>query len=219
VTISDSSVADLRAVGVRAPIHVIPMASSTPALGSLPPKTPSGRLAIVGRLVPSKRVDHAIRALAALRTGLPAATLAVVGTGPELGALQRLAVELGVSDAVNFLGRVPEERKQQLLQDVDVLVACAVREGWGLTVTEAARVGTPSVCYRIPGLRDSVVDGRTGVLTEEEPSALAAAIRTLLETPAEYEAMRRRAWQHNADLSWARTAAAFASVLSPDATC
>ena len=100
-----------------------------------------------------------------------------------------------------------------------MLVACAVREGWGLTVTEAARVGTPSVCYRIPGLRDSVVDGRTGVLTEQDPAALAAAVRALLESPAVYEAMRHAAWQHNAGLSWTRTAAAFASVLSPGADC
>lgn len=219
ITISSSTVADLRALGVRTPIHVIPMASSAPALAALPRKTPSGRLAIVGRLVPSKRVDHAIRALAELRRHLPEARLAVVGTGPELVSLELLADRLGVGGAVDFLGKVSEERKLQVLEDADLLVACAVREGWGLTVTEAARVGTPSVCYRIPGLRDAVVDGRTGVLTEQDPAALAAAIRSLLERPADYEALRRNAWQHSADLSWTRTADAFAGILNPDAEC
>jgi glycosyltransferase involved in cell wall biosynthesis len=213
ITISGSTVSDLRRVGVRAPIHVVPMASSAPALPSLPPKTPSGRLAIVGRLVPSKRVDHAVRALAALRRDVPAATLAIVGVGPELGALERLARGLGVADAVAFHGRVSEDEKQRLLQDADVLVACAVREGWGLTVTEAARVGTPSVCYRIPGLRDSVVDGRTGVLTDEDPRALADAVGRLVADPAAYGRMREAAWRHNAELSWERTAAAFAQAL------
>jgi glycosyltransferase involved in cell wall biosynthesis len=213
VTISDSTVSDLRAVGVRAPIHVIPMASSAPALPGLLPKSPVGRLAIVGRLVRSKRVDHAIRALAELRRALPSASLAVVGLGPELEALRRLAAQLEIEDAVHFVGRASEEAKQELLAGVDVLVACAVREGWGLTVTEAARVGTPSVCYRIPGLRDSVVDGRTGVLTEQHPLALAAAIRGLLAQPDRYETMRHNAWRHNAELSWERTAAAFQHVL------
>ena len=213
VTISDSTASDLRAVGVRAPIHVIPMASSVPALPELLPKTPVGRLAIVGRLVRSKRVDHAIRALAALRADRPSASLFVVGLGPELDSLQRLAGRLGVEEAVHFVGRISEEAKQELLESMDVLVACAVREGWGLTVTEAARVGTPSVCYRIPGLRDSVVDGRTGVLTAQDPVALAAAIRGLLAQPEAYEAMRLNAWRHNAELSWERTAAAFEHVL------
>jgi glycosyltransferase involved in cell wall biosynthesis len=216
VTISDSTVADLRAVGVRARIHVIPMASSAPPLAALPPKTPVGRLAIVGRLVRSKRVDHAIRALAMLRAALPEPSLTVVGLGPELGGLQELARQLGVEDAVHFVGRISEEAKQELLAEADVLVACAVREGWGLTVTEAARVGTPSVCYRISGLRDAVVEGRTGLLTEQSPAALAGSIRGLLGRPDAYEAMRVAAWRHNAELSWERTASAFQHVL--DAT-
>lgn len=214
VTISDSSVADLRRVGVRAPIHVIPMASSVPALDALPTKEPVGRLIIVGRLVPSKRVDHAIRALAELRRTVPVATLTVVGEGPERGRLAALAHELAVEDAVDFVGRVEEAEKARLLREADVLVACAVREGWGLTVTEAARVGTPSVCYRAPGLRDSVVDGRTGLLTSESPEALADAIRQLLQSPSLYGQMRLRAWRHSSGLSWAGTADAFAHVLA-----
>lgn len=213
ITISASTETDLRKIGMRAPIHVIPMAASAPALPELEPKTLTGRLVIVGRLVPSKRVDHAIRALSVLRKDLPTATLAVVGVGPELEHLRALASSLGVEAATKFLGRVSEDEKQRILRDTDVLVACAVREGWGLTVTEAARVGTPSVCYRIPGLRDSVVDGRTGLLTGEDPTALATAIAGLLAKPEQYEKMRRRAWEHTAGLSWLRTGTAFANVL------
>jgi len=142
------------------------------------------------------------------------ARLTIVGEGPERASLEALARGLDVSDAVEFAGKVSESEKARLLQDADILVACAVREGWGLTVTEAARVGTPSVCYRIPGLRDSVVDGRTGLLTEPTPGALAAGVRLLLEDPARYERLRVNAWEHNSGLSWDRTAVAFAHVLS-----
>ena len=214
VTISDSTVSDLRQIGLRAPIHVIPMASSAPALSALPRKEPAGRLIIVGRLVPSKRVHDSIRALAELRRHHRGARLTIVGEGPERASLEALARGLDVSDAVELVGKVSESEKARLLQDADILVACAVREGWGLTVTEAARVGTPCVCYRIPGLRDSVVDGRTGLLTEPTPSALAAGMRLLLEDPARYERLRVNAWEHNSALSWDRTAGAFAHVLS-----
>jgi glycosyltransferase involved in cell wall biosynthesis len=214
VTISASTLEDLQRIGLRAPIHVIPMAASAPALPALPAKVPSGRLIIVGRLVSSKRVDHAIRALAELRRDLPTARLTVVGEGSERASLEALASRLDLGGVVDFAGRVPEDEKARLLQDADVLVACAVREGWGLTVTEAARVGTPSVCYRVPGLRDSIVDGRTGLLTEEAPGALAAGVRMLLEDPVRYELLRANAWEHNSELSWERTAGAFAHVLS-----
>ena len=214
VTISASTVADLREIGLRAPIHVIPMASSTPALSAVPKKVPSGHLIIVGRLVSSKRVDDSIRALSQLRRDLPIARLTIVGDGPQRASLEALARELEVDDSIEFAGKVPEDEKARLLQDADVLVACGVREGWGLTVTEAARVGTPSVCYRVPGLRDSVVDGRTGLLTDANPTALASGVRFLLEDPDRYQRFRVNAWKHNAELSWERTASAFAHVLS-----
>ena len=165
----------------------------------LPPKTPGARLAVVGRLVRSKRVDHAIRALSRLRRSVPDASLVVVGDGPERGELLRLADELRLREAVEFAGRVSEPEKTRLLADATILVSIAVREGWGLTVTEAARVGTPSVCYRIPGLRDSVVHGRTGILTDPSPDALADGAAALLAEPARYKQLREAAWRHSAD--------------------
>jgi glycosyltransferase involved in cell wall biosynthesis len=213
ITISQSTLADLRALGLRAPVHVIPMATSSAAVPELAAKEPTGELAIVGRLVPSKRVDHAVRALAQLRRRVPGASLTVVGDGPERASLQRLADELRVSDAVTFAGRVDEDEKLAILARATFVVACAVREGWGLTITEAARVGTPSACYRVPGLVDSVVDGRTGILTEPDPARLAAAIANVLATPAAYDRMRDGAWRAWSGLSWDATADAFAHAI------
>jgi glycosyltransferase involved in cell wall biosynthesis len=217
VTISRSTLDDLRDLGTTAPIHVIPMASSTPALPRLPPKMLTPRLVIVGRLVASKRVDHAIRALARLRRSIPDASLVVVGEGPERDGLERLTRELDLDGAVKFTGRVSERRKAGILADATILTACAVREGWGLTVTEAARLGTPSICYRIPGLRDAVVDGRTGILTDPTPEALADATKALIAEPGRYQHLRDAAWRHNSALSWERTGDAFGHVL--DAAC
>jgi glycosyltransferase involved in cell wall biosynthesis len=209
ITISRSTRDDLRELGFRAPIHIIPMATGSPALSELPPKDAGAELVIVGRLVRSKRVDHAIRTLAEVRRHVPDATLTVIGVGPELDRLRERAAHEGIEDAVHFVGRVSEDEKLAILSRAALLVACAVREGWGLTVTEAARVGTPSACYSISGLRDSVIDGRTGVLTAEHPAALAEAIVALLGDPELYGRLRHAAWSSAASLGWEATADAF----------
>jgi glycosyltransferase involved in cell wall biosynthesis len=213
ITISRSTCDDLRALGLRARIDVIPMAVSTPALKRLPPKEPRGRLVSIGRLVQSKRFDHAIEAVRVLRRAHPDVQLTIVGDGPDRERLEGIAADARLGDAVDFVGRVPEETKVRLLQDADLLVSCAVREGWGLTITEAARLGVPSVAYDVAGLRDSIVSDRTGVLTAASPSALAAEVAHLLDHRQRYHSLRANAWAAWRDLDWSRTAASFERAL------
>jgi glycosyltransferase involved in cell wall biosynthesis len=213
ITISHSTERELRGLGVRKSIEVLPMAVSTPALDELPPKEPAGQLVAVGRLVPSKRFDHAIRALSALQEVHPSARLTIIGDGRERTNLEGLAARLRLGEAVRFAGRVTDETKVDLLKRADVLVTCAVREGWGLTTTEAARVGTPAVAYDVPGLRDSVVDGITGVLTPPSPAALADGIRRLLDDRDQYTRLRVAAWERWRDASWDETATSFERAL------
>jgi glycosyltransferase involved in cell wall biosynthesis len=185
------------------------MAVSTPVLPELAPKSPTGELVTVGRLVPSKRFDHAIEALWHVRYAHTPARLTIIGEGRERGKLEQLAERFGLADAVQLTGRVGEDEKVELLQQADVVVACAVREGWGLTTTEAARLGTPAVTYDVPGLRDAVIHGQTGLLTAQSPEALASEIRRLLEDRPLYEALRKGAWERWRSLTWDRTAASF----------
>jgi glycosyltransferase involved in cell wall biosynthesis len=221
ITISSSTCTDLRRFGLRERIDVLPIAVSTPALSELDPKEPGGELVAVGRLVPSKRFDHAIQALSKLRESHGAARLTIIGEGPERTNLEYLAQRLGLEKAVRFTGRVSDEEKVALLQQADVLVACAVREGWGLTTTEAARLGTPAVGYDVPGLRDSIVDGETGLLTRTAPVDLAEAVSRLLDDRSRYDSIRLSAWQRWRDVSWDLTAASFErallSAVSPEA--
>lgn len=213
VTVSASTRDDLLGLGLGGPVHVVPEAVSTAALERLAAKRPAPRLAWVARLVPSKRPDHAVRMLAALRARRPDATLTLVGEGPELPRIERLAADLGVERALTLSGRVGEAEKLTILQSASVLIACSAREGWGLTVTEAGRVGTPAVAYDVAGLRDSIVDGRTGVLTPQSPEALAGAVHELLTDEARYARLREGAWTLARELTWERTAHAFERVL------
>jgi glycosyltransferase involved in cell wall biosynthesis len=213
LTISDSTRNDLRRLGLRGRIDVMPMAVDTPPVVSLAPKSLEGKLVAVGRLTPSKRYDHAIRALRILRDSHLAATLTIAGEGRDRKRLEGLVVELGLVDAVQLPGSVSDDEKTTLLTAADLLIGCSVREGWGLTVTEAARRGTPSVVYDIPGFRDAVVAGRTGVLTEPTPAALAQGVRGLIDDAAAYDRIRANALRESLELDWQRSAGAVERVL------
>ena len=197
VTISASSRDDLRRVGIGGTISIAPMVADVERVAVLDAKSRVGALVAVGRLTPSKRYNHAIAALARLRMRYPSATLTLIGDGRSRRALEHAADAAGVADAVHFAGRVSEAEKAAILAASDVLVGTSVREGWGLTVSEAAARGTPSVVYDIPGFRDSVIDGRTGLLVPAHPQALADGIARLLDDSELYDRLRTEAWRRS----------------------
>ncbi|MBI5464723.1 MAG: glycosyltransferase family 4 protein [Ignavibacteriales bacterium] len=120
----------------------------------------------LGRIKKYKSVDHLIRAFALVRSECSRVALTIVGDGDARADLESLAHQLGVSDAVRFTRHVPTEEKVRLLNAMDAVVNTSVKEGWGLTVIEANACGVPVVASDVPGLRDSVVDGKTGLLYE-----------------------------------------------------
>ncbi len=216
MTISASSEESLRQLGIPGPYQVIPMAVDTKALDVLPPmdsKESVFTLAFVGRVVPSKRVDHIIRALALLhhsgKLGLQHAQLWIIGSWDKeyRRSLDRLIVERGLMAYVTFWGRTDESMKAQFLARAHVFVMTSVREGWGLVVTEANMLGTPAVVYDVPGLRDSTRDGETGLVCHPNtPVALMRNIASLQENSALYMLLREQAWRFAKGLNWDRTA-------------
>jgi glycosyltransferase involved in cell wall biosynthesis len=142
-------------------------------------ETPS--IVYVGRVKRYKSVDHAIRALPAVRAAVPGATLTIVGDGDKAPELRRLTAQLGLDDAVRFTGFVPLEEKRRLVQQAHVVVNPSEKEGWGLTNVEANACGTTCVAADSPGLRDSVRDGVTGLLYPyaDVPALAAALVRVL----------------------------------------
>lgn len=214
MTVSHSTRSDLRRLGLSGPCHVIPEAVDTRPFETLPSlctKELDLTLAFVGRVVPSKRVDHMVRSLALIRGSVPQAHLWIIGAWDERYRrdLGRLISSLGLDAHVIFFGRVDEDQKDRLLARAHVVVMTSVREGWGLVVTEANRLGTPAVVYNVPGLRDSTRDGETGLVCKQNtPHALAQAVTTLHSQPILYAAIREGAWIAAKALNWERTACA-----------
>lgn len=204
--ISESTRDDLVDRGVRGDcirvIHPgVDAAHYTPD-GSVPRANPPSFL-YVGRLKRYKGVDIAIRALAEARRAQPDLRLDIAGSGDAREELEALAAGLGLADAVTFHGFITEERKLALLRSAWANVFPSPKEGWGITVIEAAACGTPSLASDSPGLRDSVRHGRTGYLVPHgDVGALAGRMLALAGDPAAVEALGRAARSLAESLNW-----------------
>jgi glycosyltransferase involved in cell wall biosynthesis len=118
----------------------------------------------VGRLVPVKRFDALLRALARVKVNQPGLRAVIVGEGYERPALEALRDELGAADWVSLPGRVSDEELVSWYQRAWVVASSSQREGWGMTLTEAAACGTPAVATAIAGHTDAVINGESGLL-------------------------------------------------------
>ncbi|WP_367323396.1 glycosyltransferase family 4 protein [Streptomyces sp. HUAS ZL42] len=201
VAVSPSTAHALRAIGVeRDRIRVVHNGVEEP--GPRAERSPEPLFVAVGRLVEYKRIDLLLRLWERVRP-VTGGRLLIVGDGPERERLEQLA-----GPGVEFTGHVSEAEKHRLLCAAWLLVHPSAMEGWGLVVTEAAARETPAIAFDVPGLRDSVLDGETGVLAHGE-SSFAAAWCTLALSGHRRELMGKAARDHAARYRWHRTVRQF----------
>lgn len=217
ITISHSTRDDLVALGFDPQqIAIVQPALVAPVVATLEPKAGGPlRIVMLGRLSPAKRFQDGLRAAARVRRDVPDMHLDVIGDGPlhYRERLERLAGRLGIGDAVTFHGRVDEARKHELLAGAHVHLFTSHREGWGLVVSEAASVGTLSVGYDAPGVRDSIAEPRL-LARPFKPASLAERIVALQRDGELSERLRGEAWERAAALSYDRAADDFERALA-----
>ena len=119
------------------------------------------RLIHISNFRPVKRVLDCIRILAEVRREVPAC-LYMVGDGPDRGPAHRLAKELGVSDAVTFMGK--QDHVERLIPQMHVLLLPSEMESFGLAALEAMACGVVPVATRVGGVGELVTDGVDGYL-------------------------------------------------------
>jgi glycosyltransferase involved in cell wall biosynthesis len=214
VAVSRSTRDELVGLGVREDaITVIHNGAEPPPAAPAAARAPVPTVCVLGRLVPHKRVEYAMEAVARIRERLPLARLEVIGRGWWESRLRETAERLGLGDAVGFHGFVGEVTKRELLASAWVLAMPSIKEGWGLAVMEAAAQGTPAVGLRSAGgLAESIVNGETGLLADDADGFTAQLERVLTDGALRGslgEAARRRC----AGFTWERAAADFAAVL------
>jgi glycosyltransferase involved in cell wall biosynthesis len=154
------------------------------------------RLLCIGRLIPVKGHLVLLRSLAQARARAPGLVLDVAGQGPLEPALKAYANELGLADAVRFLGFVSPI--QDAIENAAAVVVPSLGEGFGMVALEAMERGRPVIASDVGGLPEIVADGETGFVVpagdaEALADAMVALASDLRRAAAMGEAGRRRA--------------------------
>jgi glycosyltransferase involved in cell wall biosynthesis len=159
----------------------------------------------VGRLVPVKRFDQLIRALATVRERIPTLRAVIIGEGPQRFELEKLRSELGAESWLTLPGRVTDGELIEWYRRAWVVASTSLREGWGMTLTEAAACGTPAVATSIAGHTDAVVDGKTGLLVHGFDE-MAGALERVLSDDRLRDRLARGALERARWFTWGTTA-------------
>lgn len=174
--------------------------------------TPS--IVYLGRFKKYKRLDLLIQALPPLFEKRPDLKFYIVGKGEEEDRLKNLAKELHLEGNIVFQGFVSEEEKVCFLQKVWLLVTPSMNEGWGLTVVEANACGTPAIAFDVPGLRDSIVHGKTGLLVKENDFKIfIETIDYLIHNDTLRREMEKNSLAWSENFNWDTTAEASMKIL------
>jgi len=175
------------------------------------PKTPFPSIVYFGGMRRYKRPRDALLAFALVRREILEARLYVVGEGPELPGLRELTKRLGVGGSVEFTGRLEYGELARLVSSAWLNIHTSAAEGWGYSITEAAAAGTPTVAYDVPGVSDTVEEGRNGIRVRDgDARTLAEAALGILRDP---EKLWRSSPEVAARYSWDRTARMWEEVL------
>jgi glycosyltransferase involved in cell wall biosynthesis len=204
LTVSDSTADALRKTGVDAD-RIRQICNGVVQPDPLTPRSPQPLFLALGRLTDYKRIDLLVKLWDRVRR-VTGGTLVIAGDGPE-----RARIEAMAGPDVIVTGRISEEEKHRLLCGAWLLLHPALIEGWGIVVAEAAIRGTPAVGFDVPGLRDSVVNGRTGLLVGSE-GEFASAWASLALNHQARKAMGAAARERAERLHWSLAVEGFAQV-------
>ena len=174
--------------------------------GSVSDRSATPLVLAVGRLVPVKRFDRLFDELALVRRRVPNLKCVVVGEGIERSALESLRCRMEAESWIALPGRVKRDDLVALYRQAWVLASSSLREGWGMTLTEAAACGTPAVATDIVGHRDAVTHGVSGLLADDRPGRLGVALTEVLSDAVLRRRLSKGALDRARWFNWDRTA-------------
>lgn len=161
----------------------------------------------LGRLRKYKGVEIALQAVKIALEKLPDLRFVIIGDGPYRETLEAKTGELDLEDTVEFKGYVGMDELVNFLNRAHILINPSPKEGWGLTVVEANACGLPVIASDSPGLRDSVVHGKTGFLVPHgDENSFADRIVELIENPELWDRLSRGGIERVRELTWERCA-------------
>jgi glycosyltransferase involved in cell wall biosynthesis len=168
-------------------------------------RSPTPLIVAVGRLVPVKRFELLIEAAVRIKAGHPDLEVVVAGEGYERPALEEQIRRAGAESWIRLPGYVTDDELVELYRTAWLVASSSLREGWGMTVTEAGACGTPSVASRISGHLDAVRDGESGILFDDT-DGMATALDAVLSDGALRARLGAGALAYSSGFTWEATA-------------
>jgi glycosyltransferase involved in cell wall biosynthesis len=218
ITVSESSRTDLAKFGLPAHrTHIISEGLVTTPIATLDQVRKFAKPTVLshGGIRGMKRTIDQVKAFEIAKKRMPELQMKISGTSTgKYGqkVFNYIAASPYAAD-IEYLGRTSDEEKLRLMQQSHVILVTSIEEGWGLIVTEANSQGTPAVVYDVNGLRDSVRNNETGLVTENTPDALADGIVSLLSDTTAYERIRRNAWEWSKQITFEQSYADLQRIL------
>ncbi|HSX09854.1 MAG TPA: glycosyltransferase family 4 protein [Candidatus Saccharimonadales bacterium] len=209
ITGSDSAKNDLMNIGIgEDTIHVVHHGFTQLPVPEKIKKETHPTLIFLARVSVDKGIIDAIKAFVEVKKHVKNLQFWIVGKEEKIGFLQSLLNNSDFKDSkksINYYGFVSEKEKFILLKKAWILIHPSKKEGWGLNVIEAASQATPTIGYDVEGLRDSVINGKTGLLVERQNyMALAQSISTLIvdKNKTMYNALSKNAQGWSRNFKW-----------------
>ena len=205
MTVSESTKQDLISWGISSEkITVVHNGVVVPKKIHLLEKEKQSTLIFLGALSQDKGIEDALRVFSILTKQNKDWKFWVVGKGERnyLTKLKLQSKKLQIDKQTTFFGFVNEEKKFELLSRAHLLINTSIREGWGLVVIEAAYTKTPTVGYNVPGLRDSVIDGETGILCNPDPEVVARETMLLINDKKKYKILQENCKIRSKSFQW-----------------
>ncbi len=164
----------------------------------------------LGRISEDKGIKDALKALVLIGREVRDIRFWFVGSEEKNGSFGKLVNSVigssqNLKDKIVFFGFVSEKKKFELLKRAWILIHPSKKEGWGLTVIEAASQGTPTVAYKVEGLMDSVINEKTGILTNLDPLSLSKEVIKLINNKSLYNSLSSKAITWSNNFSWGKS--------------
>ncbi len=216
MAVSESTKADVLKLGIFKPENVCIV---NPGIDLVPlevkvAKTEHPSLLYLGRLRDYKNINIAIKSFFRVLKVFPNAVFNIGGEGDSEPELKKLVTDLNIIDSVKFLGRVTDEERNKLYASSWLAIQPSSHEGWGITVIEANFYGCPVVASNIAGLRDSVVDGKTGILVKPKSTiGFTKAILKVFNQPVLRQKMSYLGIERAKKFNWSENTNIFLSVV------
>lgn len=208
VTVSPSSLEDLKKLGFTDKKIYLVYNSIPDKVGGRYRKSSFPLITYIGRVKSYKRIEIAVRTFKILLRDFPNLKFVIGGTGDHLESIKKLIAKLSIQGSVEILGFVSEKEKWEYLQKAWVFLMPSMKEGWGITTIEAASCGTPAVGFNVPGIKDSIRDGLTGLLVNKEKD-FAVAVGKLLKDNEFRKKLGENARKWAGFFTWGNSAKAF----------